>query len=140
MDEDERVQLQRYAGIRGNAARSEVKPGDTIPVAGLSVQVIASGGSVLPAPLTGQGVLNPLCSGFTPHGPEITSRAADPGDGRSVSLFLTHGRFRTVIMGDLTWNKEFDLMCPRNTLGDVDDGGFTITNSRTGFTKRYPPR
>jgi hypothetical protein len=23
-------------------------------------------------------------------------------------------------MGDLTWNKEFDLMCPVNTLGDVD--------------------
>jgi hypothetical protein len=37
-----------------------------------------------------------------------------------VSLFLTYGKFRTIIMGDLNWNKEFDLMCPMNTLGDVD--------------------
>jgi hypothetical protein len=37
-----------------------------------------------------------------------------------VSVFLSYGRFRTVIMGDLTWNKEFELMCPVNTLGTVD--------------------
>jgi hypothetical protein len=37
-----------------------------------------------------------------------------------VSLFLSYGKFRTVIMGDLTWNKEFELMCPANPLGDVD--------------------
>ena len=120
VDEDERALFQSYSGIRGNGARSEAKPGDTIPIAGLSVRVIATGGFVLPTPLTGQGSLNRLCGGFKPHGPEITSRAADPGDSRSVSLFLTYGRFRTVIMGDLTWNKEFDLMCPTNTLGDVD--------------------
>jgi hypothetical protein len=34
--------------------------------------------------------------------PEITSRAGDGGDSRSLSLFLTYGRFRTIIMGDLT--------------------------------------
>jgi hypothetical protein len=33
---------------------------------------------------------------------------------------MTFGRFRTVHMGDLTWNKEFDLMCPANRLGTVD--------------------
>jgi competence protein ComEC len=120
VDEDERALFQSYSGIRGGGVRSEAKPGDTIPIAGLSVRVIATGGFVLPTPLTGQGSFNPLCGGFKPHGPEITSRAADPGDSRSVSLFLTHGRFRTVIMGDLTWNKEFDLMCPMNTLGGVD--------------------
>ena len=102
------------------AAASEVKAGDSIAVDGLSVHVIAAGGSVLTAPLPGQGVSNPFCADFKPHGAEITSRAADGGDSRSLSLFLTYGRFRTVIMGDLTWNKEFELMCPRNPLGDVD--------------------
>ena len=37
-----------------------------------------------------------------------------------MSLLLTYGNFRTIIMGDLTWNKEFDLMCPANPLGTVD--------------------
>jgi competence protein ComEC len=118
--EDERTQYESYAAVRGNAPWTEAKPGDTIPVAGLSVQVIAAGGVVLRTPLTGQGVSNPFCAGFKAHGPEITSRVADPGDNRSVSLLLTYGKFRTIIMGDLTWNKEFDLMCPVNTLGDVD--------------------
>jgi competence protein ComEC len=118
--EDERTQYERYAAVRGTGRWTEAKPGETIPVAGLSVRVLAAGGSVLRTPLTGRGASNPFCAGFQPHGPEITSRAADPGDSRSVSLFLTYGRFRTIIMGDLTWNKEFDLMCPVNSVGDVD--------------------
>ena len=80
----------------------------------------AAGGSVLRTPLQGKAAANPACSSFKPHGPEITSRAADPGDSRSVSLFLEYERFKTVIMGDLTWNKEFELMCPGNPLGEVD--------------------
>ena len=118
--EDERIQYQRYVAVRGNGRWTEAKPGDTIPVAGLSVRVIAAGGAVLRTPLTGQGAPNPFCASFKPHGPEITSRAADPGDSRSVSLFVSYGKFRTIIMGDLNWNKEFDLMCPANPLGDVD--------------------
>jgi beta-lactamase superfamily II metal-dependent hydrolase len=118
--EDERAQYDAYAIVRGGGRRSEVKPGDSIAVNGLSVHVIAAGGSVLRAPLLDQGSSNPFCADFKPQGTEITSRAADGGDSRSVSLFLTYGRFRTVIMGDLTWNKEFELMCPTNPLGDVD--------------------
>jgi hypothetical protein len=92
----------------------------SIAVNGLDVRVIAAGGSVLTTPLQGQGTANPFCADFKPHGTEITSRAADGGDSRSLALFLTYGRFRTVILGDLTWNKEFELMCPRNPLGEVD--------------------
>ena len=33
---------------------------------------------------------------------------------------VTFGRFKTVHLGDLTWNKESDLMCPTNRLGAVD--------------------
>jgi beta-lactamase superfamily II metal-dependent hydrolase len=118
--EDERAQYDAYAPVRGGGRRSEVKPGDSIAVNGLDVRVIAAGGSVLTAPLQGQGAANPFCADFKPHGAEITSRAADGGDSRSLSLFLTYGRFKTVIMGDLTWNKQYELMCPRNPLGEVD--------------------
>ena len=116
--EDERAQLQSYLGVRGTRPRTEAKPGDTISIAGLDVRVIAAGGAVLPRTQPGQP--NPLCATFKPQGPEITSRAGDAGDGRSVSLSITYGRFRTVIMGDLNWNNEFDLMCPANRLGEVD--------------------
>jgi beta-lactamase superfamily II metal-dependent hydrolase len=118
--EDERAQYEAYSPLRNSGRRTEVRAGDAITMAGLDVRVIAAGGSVLTTPLPGQGAANSSCADFRPQGTDITSRAADGGDRRSVSLFLTYGRFRTVIMGDLTWNKEFELMCPRNPLGDVD--------------------
>jgi hypothetical protein len=37
-----------------------------------------------------------------------------------VCLAVSYGRFRTVIMGDLNWNKEFGLVCPTNKVGTVD--------------------
>jgi beta-lactamase superfamily II metal-dependent hydrolase len=118
--EDERAAYEAYSKVRAGGRRTEIKAGDEIAVNGLGVHVIAAGGSVLKTPLSGQGASNPFCTDFKPHGPDITSRAADGGDSRSVSLFLTYGRFKTIIMGDLTWNKEFELMCPSNPLGDVD--------------------
>jgi hypothetical protein len=33
---------------------------------------------------------------------------------------ITYGRFRVLDLGDLLWNNEFDLVCPRNQLGTVD--------------------
>jgi hypothetical protein len=33
---------------------------------------------------------------------------------------LTFGNFRTVDLGDLTWNAELDLMCPTNRIGTAD--------------------
>jgi competence protein ComEC len=38
----------------------------------------------------------------------------------SVGVHVTFGKFRTVHLGDLTKNKEFELMCPNNRLGDID--------------------
>jgi beta-lactamase superfamily II metal-dependent hydrolase len=122
VDEGERarVAFQSYADVRAKGLHTLARPGDTIPIAGLNVQIIAAGGSVLQKPVAGGGAPNTLCSSFKPQGTEITSRMADAEDSRSVSLFITYGRFRTVIMGDLTWNREFDLMCPSNPLGNVD--------------------
>ena len=98
----------------------EAKPGYKIPIKGFSAQVIAAAGRVLADPLPGAGQLNPYCADFklqeTIPGQEET-RAED---GRSVSTFIAYGRFRTVIMGDLGWNVERDLMCPVNKVGTVD--------------------
>jgi hypothetical protein len=41
-------------------------------------------------------------------------------NARSVGTVLTFGRMRIVDLGDLTWNKELDLVCPANKLGHAD--------------------
>jgi beta-lactamase superfamily II metal-dependent hydrolase len=109
-----------YADSRSRGTHVEAKPGYAIPITGITAQVIAAGGTVIDKPLTGAGDANSLCATFKPHGKEITSRAANDEDDQSVSLAVAHGRFRTVIMGDLNWNKEFGLMCPINKVGTVD--------------------
>ena len=35
-------------------------------------------------------------------------------------IIVTYGDFRMLDLGDLTWNKEYDLVCPANKLGPVD--------------------
>ena len=115
-----RAAFETYTELRSRATHRVVAPGDSVPVGGLDVRIIASDGAVLTTPLPGAGVANPSCDGFTLHGEDITSRYGDAEDQRSVSAFVGFGRFRTVIMGDLTWNKEQPLMCPDNTIGLVD--------------------
>ena len=105
---------KHYADLSGKAKHTIVKPGDKIPVAGLNVQVVTSAGQVLQSPLPGAGLPNPYCASFEP-------RAVDTGENaRSVGTHITFGEFRTLHLGDLTWNKEFDLMCPNNPIGTVD--------------------
>jgi signal peptidase I len=94
--------------------RIVAKPGDTIPIKGLTVQVLSAGGSQIPAPVTGAGQPNPLCAGFQ----------AQDGDGiedaHSLGTLITFGEFRILDLGDLTWNKKHDLVCPNNKIGMVD--------------------
>jgi hypothetical protein len=120
VDDGERAQAQFSRYVNAVGERQTVAPGQVIPVGGIDVRVIASGGSTLTSALPGAGSRNPSCDAFVPHGPEIISRAADAEDRRSVSLSIRYGAFRTVIMGDLTWNEEGELMCPLNRLGTVD--------------------
>jgi len=115
-----RAAFEVYSALRSTGTHRVVRPGDPIPVAGLDVRIIASDGSVLSGPLAGAGDANLFCAGFTFHEEDITSRFGDAEDQRSVSTFIGFGRFRTVIMGDLTWNLEHALMCPDNNIGTAD--------------------
>ena len=111
--------FQPYAAIR-HGSHVEARPGLTIPITGLSAQIIAAGGAVLGAPLAGAGQPNPRCAGFKVQDTVPGQEATRAEDGRSVSTSITFGTFRTVIMGDLGWNLERDLMCPTNKVGTVD--------------------
>ena len=103
-----------YPELYGKAKHTVVKPGDRITVAGIDVRVVASAGQVVQKAVPGGGARNPYCAAYMPQAPDPTENA------QSVGSHITFGRFRVVHLGDLTWNKEFDLMCPNNRLGEAD--------------------
>jgi len=106
--------LATYAGLQAKGSHVVVKPGDRVPFGDVDVRIVASAGNTLERPLAGAGEANPLCASHVP-------KEADPSENaQSVGSHFTFGRFRALHLGDLTWNKEFDLMCPNNRLGTVD--------------------
>ena len=103
-----------YPKLYGKSKRVIAKPGDRINLAGLDFQIITSAGQVLKAPLQDAGKPNPYCKDYKPQDPDPTENA------QSVGSLITFGKFRVLHLGDLTWNKEFELMCPNNPIGTVD--------------------
>jgi competence protein ComEC len=103
-----------YPTLYAKSRHTVVKPGDRIAMKGLDVRVVASAGQGITSALPGAGQSNPYCSTHKP-------KDADPSENaQSVGTHFTFGRFKTVHLGDLTWNKEYDLVCPNNRLGTVD--------------------
>ena len=102
-----------YPGLYAKAKHTVAKPGDKILMAGLDVRVVASAGATIQTPLPGGGKANPYCANYKPG----DNNAEDP---QSVGVHVAFGKFRTVHLGDLTKNKEFELMCPNNRIGTVD--------------------
>ncbi len=91
-----------------------VKPGDILPALRMHATVVSSDGALLPSPLPGAGNENPACKDSEPH-------PGDPSENpRSVGIFVTFGNLKLVDLGDLTWDKEMQLMCPLNKLGKAD--------------------
>ena len=98
--------------------RTIVKPGDKVRMAGLDITTVASANQYIRANLRGGGRPNAACAGDSRR----WTRAAyiDPDNGESAGFVMAYGRFRTINLGDLTWNGELDLMCPTNRIGTVD--------------------
>jgi beta-lactamase superfamily II metal-dependent hydrolase len=99
---------------QGHAQHLVVKPGDTLPLKAIRAQVVSADGELLASPLPSAGQPNPACDA-SPLKP-----AEDSENDRSVGLLITFGRLRILDLGDLTWARERDLVCPANKLGQVD--------------------
>ncbi len=115
--EDAKVVREDYADYQAALPRAQhlvVKPGDEIPVKGLTAQVVESSGNHIASPLEGAGQVNPLCSSEPPPPDDPTENAA------SVGILVTFGNFRFLDLGDLTKKKELGLVCPKNLIGTVD--------------------
>jgi len=108
------VLFNTYAAYRDKGTHILARPGETIPVKGIEVRVLSSNGEVVAAPVAGAGQADPECGSFQKHEPDPSENA------RSVGILVSYGDFRLLDLGDLTWNKEYDLVCPVNKIGTVD--------------------
>jgi competence protein ComEC len=108
-----------YLTVRGEGKHIQVKPGDKIPVPGLDVQVISAAAETISKELPGAGAANPDCGGFVAKD-EMKDPLVGGENKQSVGMVISLGKFRIADFGDLTWNKEHDLACPKNLIGTID--------------------
>ena len=107
---DAEVRFNSYVDSRGKGTHILAKPGDRIPVKGLDVKVLSAGGTVTAS----TGKPNPECA-------NLVKQDADASEnGASLGMLVTFGNFRLLDLGDLTWNREQEMMCPSNPIGKVD--------------------
>ena len=126
--ENEDRLYNRYVKARETGQHLQVKPGDKIPMKGLDVTVLTSAGQGIASPMPGAGQPNPACATTKPLEADASENA------QSVGILIQYGSFRMIDLGDLTWNKENELVCPVNKIGTVDlylttHHGMNISNS-----------
>lgn len=96
--------------IKGKT-RIIAKAGDVIRIGSLTDTIVASDGQVIAAPLPGAD--NPHC-GVPPPAAALNE------NGRSVASLLRFGKVTIAQFGDLSWDKEYELACPRDRVGKVN--------------------
>src|SRR5689334_22034972 len=130
--------IDDYNQAVSQAKHIVAKPGDKLPIKGIDATVVSADGNVLPTALPDAGDQNPYCAKTPDKETDKTENA------RSLGTYWKMGRFRMVDLGDLTWNKEKELMCPVNRLGKVDlfvvsHHGVDLSNS-PALVKGLAPR
>jgi beta-lactamase superfamily II metal-dependent hydrolase len=95
-------------------AHAAAKPGEVLPIEGIRVKVVSADGNLIDKPLPGAGQPNPYCKTSETRPPDQTENA------RSLGTLITFGKLRILDLGDLTWDKEMQLMCPNDKLGRID--------------------
>jgi competence protein ComEC len=121
--------LEAYVELTGGKSKV-LSAGDEIPLRQASGAPPVSLRCVV-ARCLGEGMAAPgwkECSKHKPK-PEDTSDNA-----RSLGFVLGYGGFRLAVLGDITWNVEHDLVCPKDRIGPVDlyqvtHHGFDISNN-----------
>lgn len=109
-----------YAGYQrvlasGRYGHQTAHVGELLPIRGLRAEVVSADGKLLARPLPGAGQPNAAaCAASAVRPPDQTENA------RSLGLVITFGKLRILDLGDLTWDKEMQLMCPVNKLGAID--------------------
>ena len=98
----------------GKYQRISARPGDALPVKGMQATIVSSDGAVIEKPLPGAGQDNPYCKDAEQFPADTTENL------RSLGTFITFGKLRILDLGDLTHDKEMQLICPTNKIGKID--------------------
>ncbi len=98
----------------GKYQRISPKPGDLLPVKGMRATIISSDGALIDKPLPGAGQENPNCKNAEQYPADKTENM------RSLGTLINFGKLRILDLGDLTHDKEMELMCPANKIGKID--------------------
>lgn len=102
---------QRWEAYKA-ASKGKRRPmaqGDKLELNDAMFDIVSSGGEVL----SKGGKANPNCASAVKKDPDPTENA------QSLGFKMTFGRFTFLDLGDLTWNKELELSCPQNHVGEV---------------------
>ena len=105
-----------YAAYETAIAHSHhmtLEPGQGLPLKGITFRVLTGAGKHIAEPLPGAGEANRYCDSEV--APDDTSE-----NSQSLGVLISYGRFQFLDLGDLTENKELDLVCPNNFIGTVD--------------------
>lgn len=110
-----------YQGVlsKGKYGHIVARPGMVLPIEGMEVTVLSADGDLLQKSLAGSikaggGEANPFCKA-------AASRPADRTENaRSLGVQINFGALRMLDLGDLTADKEMQLVCPANLLGRED--------------------
>jgi competence protein ComEC len=107
---------QAYQAVlaKDHNKRIIAKPGEILPIPGIHVEVISADGALIEKPLPGAGESNAACKDASQPAADHTENA------RSLGVLITSGKLRILDLGDLTRDKEWELMCPVNKLGKID--------------------
>jgi len=141
--EEEGPTAKIYAAYEKAIAAAKLKritarPGDVLPIVGMKATVISSDGRLIDKPLPGAGEENTFCA-------ESETRPSDTTENsRSTGIHIVFGKLKLIDLGDLTWDKEMELMCPKNKLGRVDvlivsHHGMNLSSS-PAYVKALAPR
>jgi competence protein ComEC len=107
---------QAYQAVlaTGKYKRISAKPGDVLPIKGMQATIISSDAALIEKPLPGAGQDNPYCKDAEQFPADTTENL------RSLGTLINFDKLRILDLGDLTHDKEMQLMCPVNKIGKVD--------------------